>query len=87
MCLKGGCPLRQEGVRDLAEFEAAEDASGLEDAVSLLEHLVNMCAVADPEGNRVEINGVVRYRLELLSVPKCERDLWTCSRRDKVSSF
>lgn len=65
-------PLCEEGVGDLAELEAAEDASGLEDAIRFGEDAVDVGAVADSERDGVEVDRVVGYCVELFGVAQRE---------------
>lgn len=60
----GEAPALVHGVEEaavhLAELEAGEDAAGLEDAVGLGQGRGDVAEVADPEGYRVEVEGVIR---------------------------
>ena len=73
-----GLDLRaEEGVVDMAKLEAGKGASGLEDAVGLLEDVWDGSAVPDAECDGVK---VIRVRRELglghgLRVRLLERDL------------
>lgn len=68
--------LLQKGVGDLAELEDADAASGLKDAERLLEDEGDVGAVADAEGNRVQVDRVVLDVLgERLRVSVRESDL------------
>lgn len=49
----------EEGVGDLAELEAGEDAAGLEDAAGFGQGGGDVAEVADAEGDGVQVEGVV----------------------------
>lgn len=57
--------LGQKGHVDFAKLETAKHAAGLQDAVGLLEHLVNVRAVTDAESDRVQVDRFVGNRLTL----------------------
>ena len=84
---KGDSSLRaEEGVVDMAELEAGKGASGLEDAVGLLEDVGDGSAVPDAERDGAE---VVRVRGELglghrLRVRFLERYLRSYTRKIQV---
>lgn len=72
----------KERVRDLAELHASEDASRLEDAVGFFEDERDVGAVADAEGDGVEVDGGGRDGGgERLCVAVGERDLRACERK------
>ena len=87
VCRGGNGNLRaEEGVVDMAELEAGEGASGLEDAVGLLEDVGDRGAVPDAERDGVEVV-CVRGELGLghrLRVRFLERYLRSYTRRIQV---
>jgi len=67
--------LGDDGVLDLAELEAHEASTRLQNSVGLLEDTVNVGAVTDSESNRIGVHRVIGNMLQVLCVTLHERYL------------
>ena len=63
------------------KLETHETAAGFQDSVSFVEHLVDVCAVADAESDRVVVEGVV-FEGQLVRVRSLEEK---CFRGRKIA--
>jgi hypothetical protein len=77
--------LGEQRICDLGELETAEDSSRFEHAVRLLEYSVDVGAVANAERDGVEVERVVGYCFQVLSVSESEGDLWTCISSERLA--
>lgn len=71
----GAIELSQGRIGDAAELEACEDAAGAQDAMGFSQDAIDVRAVADAKGDRVEVDRIVRHVVQSLGVALRERDL------------
>lgn len=67
-CTHTSYSLSNDGIVHFAKLKTHEASSLLQDSVCLLDHLIDMCTVANTKGNGVHIHRFIRDLIQMFSI-------------------